>query len=286
MRKMKVIIFGAGGFGRKITEEILSRNDPYEIIAYSDNNPNLQNTVFFDKPVIHPSKIAMLDYEQIIIASIDTYNITNQLVNECNVNPDVINGTLVFYVRKDQARIISLKNAAKLIYEHNINGSVAELGVFQGGFAKYINEFFPDRTLYLFDTFEGFAVSDIEKEKEIGTKRMFDRSYNYSGISIELVMEKMKNPKNVLVKKGFFPETTKGLEDEYVLVSLDADLYQPMLEGLKYFYPRLSRGGFIFIHDFFTDQFTGVRDAILEYKKDIDLKFTPLGDDCSIIITK
>jgi O-methyltransferase len=246
----------------------------------------VQGTVLFDKPVIRPGEIASFNYDQIIIASIDTYNITKQLVDECGVKPDVINGTLFSRLGDNIARITALKNSAQLIYDNNIVGSVAELGVFQGEFAKHINDLFYDRMLYLFDTFEGFTDSDVAKEKEIGTKRMFERSYNYSGTSIELVMGKMKNPEKCIIKKGFFPETTKGFDDKFAFVSLDADLYQPMLEGLKYFYPRLSKGGFIFIHDFFTDDFTGTRKAVLEYKKEIDFKFIPLGDGCSVVITK
>ena len=44
-------------------------------------------------------------------------------------------------------------------------GECAEAGVFEGDFAKWINQYFPDRKLYLFDTFEGFDMRDIEKEK-------------------------------------------------------------------------------------------------------------------------
>jgi O-methyltransferase len=269
-----------------LTVEIKNRNDPFEIIAYTDNDPKLQGTILFDKPVIHPSKIASYNYDQIIIAAMDTHNITKQLIDECGVKPDVINGTLFSRSGNNNSRIIALKNSAQLICDNNIAGSVAELGVFQGDFAKHINVLFPDRTLYLFDTFEGFYDSDVEKEKEIGTKRIFERSYNYAGTSIELVLSKMKNPEKCVMKKGFFPETAKGFDDQFAFVSLDADLYHPMLEGLKYFYPRLSKGGFIFIHDFFTDAFTGTRKAVLEYKNDVDIKFIPLGDDCSVVITK
>ena len=31
---------------------------------------------------------------------------------------------------------------------------------------------------------------------------------------------------------------------------LDADRYQATLDGLDFFYPRLSPGGFIFVHDY------------------------------------
>ena len=285
-KKIKVIIFGAGGGGKYLTAEIKNYNYPFEVVAYSDNDPKLQGTALFGKQVIHPSKIASFDYDQIIIAAMDTYNITNQLVNECGVKPDVVNGTLFSQLGNNKTRIIALKNAAQLIRDLNVAGSVAELGVFQGDFAKHINELFPDRTLYLFDTFEGFDDSDVEKEKEIGTERIFERSYNYSGTSMELVAGKMKAPEKCIFKKGFFPETAKGLEDKFAFVSMDADLYQPMLEGLKYFYPRLTRDGFIFIHDFFTETFTGTRKAVLEYKRETGIQIVPMGDDCSVIIPK
>jgi O-methyltransferase len=284
--KSKAIVFGAGGGAKRLTAEIINRNYPIEIIAYSDNDPKLQGTLLFDKPIIHPNKIASFDYDKIIIGAMDTLSITNQLVNDYNINSEIIDSTLFFELDSKYARITALKNAANLIYDNNVTGSVAELGVFQGEFAKHINELFFDRQLYLFDTFEGFTENDVEKEKEIGTERNFERSYNFNGTSLELVMGKMKNPEKCIVKKGYFPGTANGLEDKFAFVSLDADLYQPMLEGLKYFYPRLAEGGYIFVHDFFTYVFTGTKKAVMEYKRETSIQIVPMGDDCSIIITK
>jgi O-methyltransferase len=48
-------------------------------------------------------------------------------------------------------------------------------------------------------------------------------------------------------------------------VSLDVDLYKPTLAGLEYFYPRLSVGGCIFIHDYNNRRFKGVRKAVEEF---------------------
>jgi O-methyltransferase len=284
--KVKVIVFGAGGGGKSLTKEIEERQEPFEIIAYTDNDPKLQGTFILDKPVIPPCKISSYDYDQIIIAAMDTYNITNQLTKEYGVKSECINGTLFSHLGTNNARITALKNTVQLIYDGKIAGAVAELGVFQGDFAKHINILFPDRTLYLFDTFEGFSEIDIKKEKEVGTKRVFERSYNYSGTNVQLVMGKMKNPDKCVIRKGYFPKTAEGLEEHFAFVSLDADLYQPMLEGLKYFYPRLSKGGYIFVHDFFTDTFTGTKEAILDYKRENNMYFVPLGDDCSIGIIK
>jgi O-methyltransferase len=37
------------------------------------------------------------------------------------------------------------------------------------------------------------------------------------------------------------------------------------LAGLRYFYPRLSRGGCIFVHDYNNRRFNGVRSAVEEF---------------------
>jgi O-methyltransferase len=55
----------------------------------------------------------------------------------------------------------SLELVAHEIYENNVIGEVAELGVYRGDFASIINALFPDRKLYLFDTFRGFARTTL-----------------------------------------------------------------------------------------------------------------------------
>jgi O-methyltransferase len=238
----------------------------------------------FGKKVLPPSQIAHCDYDRIFIAAHDTEAIKIQLA-ELGVNLGKIDTALYDEIRNksQNSRIIALKNAAQIIYENNIAGAVAELGVYEGEFAKHMNAAFPDRMLYLFDTFSGFAAQDLTIEDEItGTfaHRMFQE------IEVNSVMNKMKYPQKCIVRKGSFPSTAMGVEDAFAFVSLDADLYQPMWEGLRYFYPRLNIGGFIFVHDYFSYVFTGVRKAVETYSAANGIKFTPLGDDCSICITK
>jgi O-methyltransferase len=179
--KVKVIVFGASTTAKNLTLEIMDRGDPYEILAYADNDTKKQGNVFCGKEVIHPNKIASYDYDQIIIGSIGGYDITKQLVDEYGISPGIINTTMVTHLIMVKARIIGLENAAKLIYRNNVSGSVAELGVFEGEFAKHINKQFPERKLYLFDTFDGFSDEDIKKEKEIGSTWAKERSYRFAG---------------------------------------------------------------------------------------------------------
>lgn len=138
-------------------------------------------------------------------------------------------------------RIASLEVASREIHDRKIQGAVAEAGVYQGGFAAYINRFFKDRSLYLFDTFEGFAARDIEQDKANGYTL---RNVGYYGdTSVDLVLKNMPFADRVVIRKGIFPDTTAGINEQFCFVSLDMDLYQPIRSGLEYFYPRLTGGG-------------------------------------------
>ena len=41
----------------------------------------------------------------------------------------------------------------------------------------------------------------------------------------------------------------------------------PLLSGLEYFYPRLSPGGMILLHDYNNERFQGARQAVEDYEK-------------------
>jgi O-methyltransferase len=174
----------------------------------------------------------------------------------------------------DYIRLSSLELVADEINSLGIEGNVAELGVYRGDFAKWINEAFPDRKLYLFDTFEGFDERDIK----IDRKKGYSLGEDEFQTSVTLVLKKMKYPDNCIVRKGWFPESARGISDKYVFVSIDVDLYQPIYEGLEFFYPRLVRGGYIFVHDYNSEKYAGVKVAVREFCTKNKIPFFPLTD--------
>ena len=166
-----------------------------------------------------------------------------------------------------------------------MDGAVAELGVYRGEFAEKINELFPKRRFYLYDTFEGFAAEDIQVDR----KRNFSTGGDdFSQTSVQTVLRRMKHPEQCLVKKGYFPDTISSEANEkFVFVSLDADLYKPLYDGLCFFYPRLTAGGFIFIHDFNNERYNGAREAVTQYCTEQKIGFFPLSDiGGTAVITK
>jgi O-methyltransferase len=184
----------------------------------------------------------------------------------------------------DYVRISTLELLSYEIKSNNVLGSVAEVGVYRGDFAKYINLLFSDRKLYLFDTFEGFPEvhSKIDRERGFSTG-----DQDWSGTSVELVIQQMPYPNNVVIKKGIFPETAKDVNDRFCFVSLDVDLYEPIKEGLRFFYPLLSPGGVIMVHDFNNSGYKGVREAVLEFCREKGISYVPIPDiGGTVIITK
>ncbi len=141
----------------------------------------------------------------------------------------------------DEVRYSTLALAIQRILNDSIPGSFAEVGVYQGVTSHFVHSQAPDRDLYLFDTFEGFPKQDLEVRRD-------DR---FQDTSLETVAAFLGPSPSIKFRKGYFPDTAAGLENEkFSLLILDVDLYQTSLEVLNFFYPRMTRGGYIFLHDF------------------------------------
>lgn len=152
-----------------------------------------------------------------------------------------------------------------------VPGAAAELGVYRGFFASCINRLLPDRKLYLFDSFEGFAPED-------GASDAFQAAHQNT--AIEKVLAIMPYPERVRIRPGFFPQSLNGLEETFCLVSLDVDFENTTLEGLRYFWPRLSPGGYLLLHDWGNPKLPGVKQALHKYEDLIGHKLpaVPLCD--------
>lgn len=189
-------------------------------------------------------------------------------------------------------RMFWIQDFARLVYDQGLVGQVAECGVFRGDSAKYINKFFPDKKLYLFDTFEGFDEMDIEYEVGLNNRNYIESSFTnknlFAGTNLQLLMQKMTYPNNIEICKGYFPETAGGVEDEFVFVNLDMDLYLPMMAGLRFFWDKMVKGGCILLHDYFHNSLPGVRKAVFDFESDrkICINKITIGDGCSIALLK
>ena len=177
----------------------------------------------------------------------------------------------------DYVRVATLELLRRRIRE--LPGALAELGVYRGGFAREINRRFPERTLYLFDSFGGFVPEEAagELERNTCTEAFLQAHRNTAA---DRVLQSMPCPQSVVMKIGYFPHSLEGLEERFCLVSLDADFRDTTLEGLRYFWPRLVPGGYLMLHDWGSPKLTGVREALICYEEEVGchLPGVPLPD--------
>ena len=230
-----IIIYGGGIIFRTILPSVKEKYPNSKIIVV-DGNAQLWGTEISGISVFNPEIITNLKSYIVVIATIQGYiSVKTKLINFFKVKEESIDDSFVkkLYDETFVVRSTFLKYLATIINEEGLDGSCAEGGVFEGDFAKEINELFPNRKLYLFDTFDGFDERDISNEEGYIAERKGE--FKISGVSPNTVLKKMSNPGNIIIKAGFFPETTKGINDKFVFVNLDFDLYAPTLAGLNYF---------------------------------------------------
>ncbi len=169
----------------------------------------------------------------------------------------------------DPVRYSTLALAISTIRNRNIPGAFAELGVYKARTSKLIHRLAPEKTFYLFDTFRGFPNQNPKKQDS-----------RFQDTSLEEVKKYLGDLSNIIFKPGVFPETAKGLEKEnFALVILDADKYQPTCQGLDFFYRRLSPGGYIFVHDYNSPESDGaVARAVSDFLKNNPALFIEIPD--------
>jgi O-methyltransferase len=254
----------------------LLNSNNMKAVAFGDNNPDTWNAAA-DIPILPVLEALRTNPDLVLIGVLDEER-GAQL--KAQARESGYDGTIMSLSELRDCfdiRSAAFKRIAERIREAGVEGALAELGVYRGDFAWQLNEQFPDRKLYLFDTFEGFHEQDISVERQIGASKA--QAHDFSDTSEEAVLARMPHKEQIVLKKGYFPEVLQGLEERFAIVSIDADLYAPTLAGLDYFYPRLNPGGFIILHDYNNRRFDGVRKAVEKFESEHGrLAIVPLCD--------
>lgn len=170
-------------------------------------------------------------------------------------------GYLSTGVGGDLARFYFLTMSIDQLFKEHIPGDFAELGVYKGATASVLAIMArrSGRNVYLLDTFEGFSQRDL-----VGVDAA--KNLEFGDTSIEGVRAVVGND-SVHFIKGYFPESAENIPNDtkFSLVHIDCDLYAPVKSGLEYFWPRLSPGGFMIIHDYSSFYWDGAEKAVDEF---------------------
>lgn len=210
---------------------------------------------------------------------IKTYGIDRYLSVEekfCRTNSvdNTLDQTRLFFMIENLENIIPF-----------IRGDIAELGVYQGATAEIFLDYCKryDRKLFLFDTFNGFSIKDIKDIDAEQDVSLFVDTDEYT------VSRRLGNEENIRIKKGYFP---KSVDDEvknnkYAFVHIDCDLYQPIYAGLSFFWPRMSTGGMMVIHDYSSGFWEGATKAVNQFCEENNISKVMIPDwSGSVVLMK
>jgi Macrocin-O-methyltransferase (TylF) len=184
----------------------------------------------------------------------------------------------------DMARFYFFCSVFDQIVKEDIKGDLVELGVYKGNTASLLAHIARARgaTAYLLDTFSGFDKKDI-KGVDAGA-----REEAFADTSLEAVRS-LVGEDSVKYIQGYFPETADQLPANatYSLVHVDCDLFAPIVSALEYFYPRMTPGGFLIVHDYSSLHWNGAEKAVDEFFSDKPEAVIALPDSAgSVVIRK
>jgi len=139
---------------------------------------------------------------------------------------------LINQIKREKEMLLRINEAYQLYVTvkavEKIKGDIAEVGVYQGGSAKLICEAKGEKTLHLFDTFEGIPEVDRFDHN--------DFSQGQFAASMESVKIYLRNYANVFLYKGIVPESAEPVKNYlFSFVHLDVDTYSSTKDCLNFF---------------------------------------------------
>lgn len=165
----------------------------------------------------------------------------------------------------------------------SVPGDVAECGVRFGKSTAFLLEADrAKRTYHLFDSFEGVSEPVAEDIPSDGKCRWVKHELIAPE---EMAVRNLKDFTNVRFYKGWIPDRFPEVSDcVFALLHLDVDLYQPSVDALEYFWPRLSVGGVVICDDYGSFGCPGAKKAMDAFFADKKVRFIELPTAQALVI--
>lgn len=161
----------------------------------------------------------------------------------------------------------------------SIEGDIIECGSSRCGssiiMANFLKTNLIRKTIYALDSFKGFDLDELQKERQLGLADASDNSFtstSYEYVAKKLAILHLED--TVKPIKGYFQETLPEMTNLTLCYALiDCDLKDSLVYCAEMIWPMLSNNGRIVFDDYSHKQFAGARigvDCFLEkYDKDI-----------------
>ena len=173
-----------------------------------------------------------------------------------------------------QCRYNSLQQLVEHVLREDPTEEFAEVGCFQGHSTYIIASILAQHghpgPLHVFDSFEG-GLSDRQPEDKSEIREMsaegLELEKQWFSSSEEHVSAVLSEFGFCKLYRGWVPDRFSEVADRrFALVHVDVDLYQPTLDSLRFFFPRLKNGGVLVVDDYGWRDFPGAGKAVDEFR--------------------
>lgn len=166
-----------------------------------------------------------------------------------------------------------------------VPGDVAECGLrFGKSTAFMLAADQAKRTYCLFDSFEGLS-EPTPQDALASTGKAY---WTQSDLSVpeDLVRSNLAGfDQDLLIFKGWIPDRFPEVaERRFALLHVDVDLYQPTLDALEFFWPRLAPGGMVVCDDYGSRKCPGAKRAMDEFFADRDGRLMELPTFQALVV--
>jgi hypothetical protein len=156
-------------------------------------------------------------------------------------------------------RLNNIQYCVETVLEDDIPGDFIETGIWRGGatiFMRGILEAYgiTDRVVWAADSFEGVPSPSLAEDSgfEISASVL-----PVLAVSLDEVMDLFERydllDAQVNFVEGWFKDTLAKVPIESLaILRLDGDLYESTMDALNPLYPKVSRGGFIIVDDYYS----------------------------------
>lgn len=163
-----------------------------------------------------------------------------------------------------EERKFALKEIARSLKK--VDGQIAECGSYVGVSSWFIAKELPNVDFYLFDSFEGLSQPIGFDRVEGGIQQWKKGDLKTSEEILRLNLSEFKS---IHILKGWIPDRFPEVSHlKFRLVHIDVDLYQPTMDSLQFFYPRLNPGGMIVMDDYGFENYPGPYKAAESFMRD------------------
>lgn len=151
-----------------------------------------------------------------------------------------------------------------------VPGEIVECGSYTCGssviIARHLRQRGQARTVYAYDSFAGFALSELAHERASGLTEELDSSF--TGTSYHYVRLKLRRlglAGAVVPVRGYFEQTLPAATGPVCFALIDCDLRDSVRYCAEQIWPRLSPGGRMVFDDYRSHNFRGARLGIEDF---------------------